>query len=425
MKFMAKSNFNSGTIMYYNLSPKEAITVQYVIEMKEKIDGESLRQALDITMMRYPYLAKRIVVKDDGYHLVENDLPVVIKPTHHIIPLCGPDANYHQLAFSYSDYTIYMVNTHSIFDGRGRSAFFHTLIYYYCKIRYNEEIEMEGVNLIDTPIDPSEYYDPFDFPIPEPEGQIPQTKPLPQQGMQLAEMGLVHKSHTQIHHLSIDEAQLMERCKQNHATPNSALSVILSRAIARLHPDSKEPIIANIACDPRTALHAEHSHHPLASSFSIEFTPDMRELDFEQQNEIFRSEMSAKADPSTVLTGVKAAQQLYAQINALPTLQEKLSMAKKMFGYAIKSRTFSISYSGKSNFGSCDKHMAAIFPQLEMNGIGIAIEVSATNGKFFLTFAQEWKEDVYFNAFLKELTRLGIDYDLLYSARLEPVKIEL
>ena len=59
-----------------------------------------------------------------------------------------------------------------------------------------------------------------------------------------------------------------------------------------------------------------------------------------------------------------------------------------------------------------------------MKGTGFVVEIAATNGKFYLTITQEWKEDVYFNAFLKELTAEGIDYDLLYSAQLEPICID-
>jgi len=423
---MSRTGFNAGTMMYYTLANRTGAAVQYVIEMKDIVDGEALRQAVDITLKRYPYVAKKIVVEKEGYLLEDNDLPIVVKNTHHTIPLCGPDANYHQIAVTYSDHTIYFINTHSIFDGRGRGPFLHTLMYYYCKIRYNEDVQMDGVNLADSPIDPAEYYDPFDAAIQDPENPIP-LKPTPEKAMQLSDMGLVHpsKSHVQTHHISIDEGQLMKKCKENDASPNSAIPLIIARAIANLHPDSKEPIVANIGCDPRSALGAELSHLPLATSISMEFVPEMRDMDFEEQNTIFRSEIILKSDPSSLLVASKAAQQLYAQINALPTLEQKIQMDQAVVDYAFGARTFSVSYSGKSDFGSCDRHIAALFPQLQFKGGGLVVEISATNGKFYLTFTQEWKEDVYFNAFLKELTKLGIDYDLLYSAQLEPIEIDI
>lgn len=50
------------------------------------------------------------------------------------------------------------------------------------------------------------------------------------------------------------------------------------------------------------------------------------------------------------------------------------------------------------------------------------IEVTSADGWFDLAISQEWQEDVYFNAFLKELTSLGLEYDLLYSAPNVPAR---
>lgn len=414
-------------MMYYSLTPNEGITVHYVIEMKDKVDGNALRNAVDTAMKRYPYLGKKIVATAEGYRLEDNDLPVVVRNTHHTIPLCGPDANYHQFTFTYADHTIYLNNTHALVDGRGRSPFLHTVMYYYCKERYNEDVQMDGVNLVDSPIDPREYYDPFNDEIPNADIDLSAALPAPRMAMSLADMGLVHPSpsHTQMHHICLDEKQMMAKCKQNDASPNSAICVILARAIAKLHPDSTEPIIANVGMDPRGALKADLSHHPLATSTSIEFTPEMRDMSFEEQNTIFRGELILRSEPSNMLLGAQAVKKIYADINALPTLEQKLGGVQQILEMALKTRTFSVSYSGKSNYGSCDSHIAALFPQLDFKNIGFAIEITATNGKFYLTISQGWREDVYFNAFLKELTLLGLDYDLLYSAQLEPIVIDI
>ena len=44
------------------------------------------------------------------------------------------------------------------------------------------------------------------------------------------------------------------------------------------------------------------------------------------------------------------------------------------------------------------------------------MEITAADGWFYITFMQDWREDVYFNAFLKEIVALGLDFDLLYSS---------
>ncbi len=40
----------------------------------------------------------------------------------------------------------------------------------------------------------------------------------------------------------------------------------------------------------------------------------------------------------------------------------------------------------KKSFGSCDKHIEAIFPAGEPIGIGILMEITAADGWFYVTF---------------------------------------
>ena len=103
-------------------------------------------------------------------------------------------------------------------------------------------------------------------------------------------------------------------------------------------------------------------------------------------------------------------------MNALPTLQDKFdAVAQGMAGFFAQT-TFAVSYAGKKSFGSCDKHIQALFPAGEPIGIGILLEVTAADGWFYVVFMQDWREDVYFNAFLKEIVSLNLDFDLLYSS---------
>lgn len=420
-----KKELNCGALWYYNLSEDQALTVRYTIEMKDKVDGECLRQAMSITEKRYPYLLEMVVVADDRYYLEDNtDLPIVVKHTHHAIPLCGKEANYHQFALSYAGNTIFFNNTHAIFDGRGRGPVLHTLMYYYCKLRYpGEEIDMPGVWLADSPIDPMEDYDPFTAPIPEPKASFPELE-MPKNVMRLENMGLVHQSHFQLHHLCIEEKQLMSLCKQSDATPNTGISLLMCHAISRLHPDSDKTISAGVYCDVRKPLKADLSHESLVTTLELEYAPEMKGMEFSEQNTIFRGKMLLQADDSNLLRKERAVKEACDNINAQPTLRGKIEMAREVMKQAMTCHTFSVSYSGKSSYGSCYQHIEALYPEVEAKNIGLLIEICSADEKFYITFIQEWKEDIYFDAFLKELTRHGLDYTLLYSAQNEPATFQ-
>lgn len=417
-------NFFCDTLDYYCLNESISKSFRYILHMKEKVDGDALREALDITMTRYPYLKKRIVADEKGYMLEDNDLPLVVKESDKPMTLCGSESNYHLFALTYYGKDIFFNNVHAIFDGRGRGPMLHTLMYYYCKIRYNEEVDMPGVWLADSPVDPAEYFDPFTVPLPELDELLPLPE-TPAKALRLEDQGLVNRSGQHQHFIRINEKQLMSVCKSSDGTPNTIISLLMSRAIDKLHPDTEEPIIAQVYCDYRNLVDANKSHRNMVTTLPLVYDRSMRDMPLEMQNTIMRGNILYRSDPSVLLhtvTGIKAACQA---VNGLPTLQDKFNaVAQGMAGF-FDQTTFAVSYSGKKSFGSCDKHIEALFPAGEPIGIGILIEVTAADGWFYAVFMQDWREDVYFNAFLQEIVSLGLDFDLLYSSEAHAPKFSL
>lgn len=406
---------------YYNLTEESAITVRYMIEMKDPIDGDALRRAVDISMTRYPYLMKRVVADDSRYYLEDNDRPVAVVNTQDPIHLGSEEANYHQIALSYWKNFICFNNTHAIFDGRGRYDVLHTIVYYYCTYRYNETVDMPGVKLAGSPIDPSEYEDPYSKPFPEITFSLPE--PLsPKKVFRMDKAGLVTNSEAQIHRLRISEKSLMACCKLYDGTPNTAISILMSRAIQKVHPENTLPIVSGIYCDLRSALEVPHTHQCLVTTLPLAYDNRLADLEFGEQNTIYRGMMMVLAEPSRLVLTQKFQKAACKAVNALPTLKEKTDAAIGAMQTLFLSHSFLVSYSGKSNFGSCNEHIAAFFSQPYTRNFNMLIEVTSADGWFDLAISQEWQEDVYFNAFLKELTSLGLEYDLLYSAPNVPAK---
>lgn len=412
---MIMQSFFCDTLDYYCLNESISKSFRYIVKMKEPVDGDVLRKALDITMTRYPYLKKRIVADETGYYLENNELPVVVLESDKPMTLCGRESNYHLFALTYYGKDIFFNNVHAIFDGRGRGPVLHTLMYYYCRMRYAEDIDMPGVWLAGTPVDPAEYFDPFTGPLPAPDDLLPPPE-IPEKALRLEEQGLVIRSRQYLHYIRIDEKQLMSVCKSSDGTPNTILSLLMSRAIDKLHPDTEEPIISQVYCDYRNAVGAGKSHHNMVTTLPIVYERSMRDMPLDMQNTIMRGNIMFLSDPSTLLRTVNGIKAACEAVNSLPTLQDKFDAVAQGMDAFFKQTTFAISYSGKKSFGSCDKHIEALFPAGEPVGIGILMEVTAADGWFYIVFMQDWREDIYFNAFLKEIVALGLDFDLLYSS---------
>lgn len=388
------------------------------------MDGEALREAIEKTMTRYPYLKKRIIADEKGYTLQDNPLPLVVKESDEPLTLGGVESNYHLFGLTYYGQNIYFNNVHAIFDGRGRGPMLHTLMYYYCQLRYHEEVEMPNVWLAGSPIDPAEYYDPFTQPLPESDNLLPMPE-IPAQAMRLEKMGRVTRSQQHQHFIRINEKDLMSICKSNDGTPNTILALLMSRAIDKLHPESQEAIIGQVYCDYRHLVGGQKSHRNMVTTLPLVYDRSMRNMSLDTQNTILRGKILYHSDPSVLMHTVKGIRDACTMINSLPTLEDKFAATAQGMEAFFNQTTFAISYSGKKSFGSVDKHISSLYPAGEPTGIGILMEVTAADGWFYVVFMQDWREDIYFNAFLKEIVSLGLDFDLLYSSEAHAPKFSL
>ena len=48
----------------------------------------------------------------------------------------------------------------------------------------------------------------------------------------------------------------------------------------------------------------------------------------------------------------------------------------------------------------------------EIGENAILVEIMSANGYFYLDFAQQWREEIYFDAFCEQLSQQGIPYEL-------------
>lgn len=388
-------------------------TVRYHILMKEPVDGQLLAKALEITMKRYPYLMVRIKENKGKIELEQNNLPVVLLEREGPVNLNCEESNWHLMAMSYHHRSIWMDNFHGLFDGRGRSAMMKTLMYYYCSLRYGEPVTMENINLADSPIDPQEYYDPFKHRIPEGfriKLLLPPAKPL-----RLTDLGLVKRCNPQVRILELDEQATIKWCKANHSTPNTLVSLAMSRAIHSLHPDHEKPIVTGVCCDFRGALHCPKSHLSLVQYVHLIFDQKMAKDDFSTQCLGVHGQLMLQSDTDEVLRYAHLFRGLFKLAEILPFASWKHRLGNAIFNMIYKQSTFCVSYSGKVSYGTCDKHIHGFYSEPEVKDAGIMIEISAADGRLALHLTQEWEEDIYFEAFREELESLGLETTLVWS----------
>ena len=160
----------------YMTSKESPHAIRLRIRMRDLIDSDVLRHAVDSTMERYPYFRVKLQKKGKQYIFEENRRPVVVTHSLHGVALNSEESNYHMIAFCWQDNWIILDVFHGMTDGTGAYEVLRTLLYYYCSERYNTRLNDDGIRLVGDEISEEEWIDPVanrtDLPI-SPRNEMP------------------------------------------------------------------------------------------------------------------------------------------------------------------------------------------------------------------------------------------------------------
>ena len=378
--------------------------------MRDLIEQKTLRQAVDMTMQRYPYFCVELQKKEKQYVFIENHRPVIITNSLKGVELNSETSNYHMLAFAWHDNWIILDIFHGMTDGTGAYEVIKTLLYYYCSERYNIQFHnRDGIRLSGDFISEEEWIDPAvkSTNLPEPR-QIDVPKAL----NLMKTAGLTESPSGIVYSVGISEAEFMKFNVENGGTPGTMVSLFLSRAIAKLFPDNKAPIRITLCVNQRKALNAPLAHHSLVGGVMLEYTEEMRHWAITKQIRAYRDSVSAQTQKEIVLAGVAAQKKINQTILSKETDQERARVVACIDNFANQILTAVVSYVGKANYHEAEKYIRDFRLWTFKPVNRILIEISVANGMFNLDFVQPFTSPIYVNAFLRELDENGIEYDL-------------
>ena len=389
---------------------KETPTVIRIrIRMRDLIDPAILRRAVDMTMRRYPYFCVALQKKEGRYVYAENHRPVVITDSLHGVDLNSEESNYHMIAFCLQDNWIILDVFHGLTDGTGAYEVVRTLLYYYCSERYNVMLKEDGIRLVGDEISEEEWIDPVvnrtDLPTPE-RNEMANALNL------RTSAGLEEDYRHTVYSIAISEAEFMRFNLDNNGSPGTMVSLLLSRAVAKLYPDSDEMIRIALCVNQRKALNAPLAHHSLVGAVMLEYKDKMRDWSLDMQSTAYRGMVFAQVQEEKVLMGVASFKGINHMLLAKESDQERIGIASYINSLAAKLTTATVSYVGKADYKEAEQYVRDFRLWTSPLGNNLLVEISAVNGRFTLDFLQSFSSPVIVNAFLKELDENGIIYDL-------------
>ena len=426
------------------LDDEYPMTVRIVLRLRDAVDEGMLREALEATRQRYPYLCVRLgVVRDDDlsehYVYEDNPKPWVLSAGREPVRLFGYEAGGHLLAFAWWDDCVALDFSHVLIDGDAAYRLLRTLLYEYCRRRYDEGLSREGVWVAGDAISPEEYTDPATLPRSEKFAQPSAAQKSQKQRPRVVNLSteavspIAERKETVLIRLSED--QMMERVRALDATPATLLALLLTRAIARLHTNSTTTVGATadstttggtptvcVAANLRRALGVPLAHHSMVGGLFLPLSAELAEKDIVEQVQAFRQMVAAQASDEQLQAYFWHTQERMDCMEQLPTLRARYEAFAPVNTLMGQMASCMLSYVGKARLGAAEQYVREMVAEAD-SAYMLVLEVSAAAGLFTISFSHGFATDAYLNAFLDELRAQGLTPEVAdrHPLRLAPI----
>lgn len=394
----------SSQCLFYSLSDTFSNFEQMKYEMDREIRTDSLQKALDTAILRYPYFKVKLVRKGEELLLVDNDAPLLVYDDADSPTLETEKNNEYLFRVSAKGNVISLCFCHAIADGRGVMPFYQTVLHYYWLYAEGEDSHAAGVRLSGDVIPEEEIADPvLGY---QPDGRA---EALPAKNGSVFRLP-IQKDPSGLKHLysfSMDSDAFIRYSHEIDGSPNAIFALFMSRAIRKFHPEA-DNIVAGIAADFRHTVHKPQAHHCLIGLLHLPYLPKMDRMNITTCATCFRGAMILQNDDTVVRAGLVQSQQFYGYLKSLKTLQEKCAVSLGAVERGSGSATFTVSYTGKQDYGAINPHIRCMTPVVDSSVIELTIEIFSIDKIFFVTVEQNFKNDMYVREMLRQLEEQGI-----------------
>ena len=400
--------------MLYMSTPEHPNTMCVITRLKEPIDGDILQSVVQELSVRFPYFYVKAVVRDNNVYPEPNPLPMTVRNTGDPIAFNSAQSNYHLAAWKYEGTRVALEISHSLTDGAGVFPYVKSVLYLYLTRKTGEALDPEGIRLPKEAIPESETGNPFASLDIDGAKEPLYIKPTVEDFLRIKTEGDLTP---QVHYVKLKESQLIEYCRDFDGSPNAMIAVMFARAARKYDPDNEKTVSVSVAIDHKAMLGSYDNYRLFANVIELDF-PKSRSLnDLMKSCTMARGQMMLQAQPENSLWAMKQRKLTYAKLEQLP-LEIKLGAIAKSAG--LPRWTFSVSYVNSRSFGSLDPYIEGLSVVADPGVFDIGCEISCINHHFFLTIIQSFTADRFVELFLRELSSVGIDCEVL---RKEPLHL--
>ena len=393
----------TGGVFYY-LGP---VQVRGIFTFRDKVDRDLLQQAVDRAMPRFPYFCVKAEKRADGFAQVSNDAPFVVWEREDPPSPGTAEVNGHLHTFGCWENRLYADFFHGIGDGRGTLlTLVKSVLYYYCRLRYGTELSVPGLITAGSEPSPGEYADPLAR-VPAPERE-PVLFRRATESFVFPETPMPSGSARRVYTAKVKEEDFMRFTRRTEGSPAVIISLLLCRAIDKIHPVGEKPLVVALPADNRRELGCEKTAQYCQDSFQLIFSEKMRSLPFDTQVTGFRGQLFLQRDTDAMRANMVRYAEGFRAVRAAPTAEEKTAALAPLI-YIVPGPC--VSYMGPLRMGDIENYVTAFHGVIDPPGSLLA-EVYAWGDQWSICLMSGLETDVYIQAFWEELRATGIPFTL-------------
>lgn len=387
---------------HLNLSDAEHHnTMGAVLSLRDPVDGEILRCAVEEMRARFPYFYIKPAYRGDDLIPVPNDLPMTVRNTWEPIRFYSEASNFHLAAWKYKDRRLAFEIPHSLTDGAGFLPYIKSTMFLYLSKATGQAFDPAGFCLPGDVIPESETGNPFgELDVDSVEAPFYKKKPIPD-FFRLHDAAGAGKT---VFYVKLPEAQVLRYCRDYDSTPNVLMSVALARAARRMDPENEKTFTVQVCIDHKAMLGLPCNYRLFVGVVTLDFPKKQIFENAAKACTIARGQLMLQAQPENSLWEIRQMKRM------LPPPSPEIAQASAC-----------VSYLNNRSFGPLDPFIEELFIVTSLSKItDILCEISCLNHSFFLAFMQPYSSDQYFRCFLAELESAGISFEVLRS---EPLRM--
>ena len=406
--------YSVDTYRLYSSEKIFASVIRTRVRMKETVDPEALKKAVNTAIRRYPYFAREVVLgEDEGYDMIPNTREVAVLPTSDKLPLlCSEEVNRHLLFVDWEGRDIYFNISHSMCGGKGALPWVMTNVYQYVVEKYHVLPDAPGIRKPDSPLLEGEDTEPSLEMLSDekPIYQYRSGKPVIMTRDYLNGMFNPFMRSPNYYFFTFAQKDIVRFIRDNDSSVAAFFLTVAARALDKVLPEKYTVIGGETAHNPAADIGLPNSHFDLLSHVHIDYDRKYLRGDMEKLGTLTRGQIMLQTDPSVVHAQMRGLFTLWEEIDKARGLKNKIAVnARKdpSKGKDAQHGTFISNYSGWMDWGEVADYVEYYVFIVDGH---LLLEVSSLGDKIFVSFMQLIREERYVDAFGKVLTELGIPF---------------